>query len=165
MQHQGLDEMFLLIVINCRLIMRAPQKKFSSISKLVELLIESQSWLTSLGSLRALLMWNFWNKKPFKRLSIWMNLNYMVARLRYSRKTSMLSHEWKKFLNITLDVLLFAAYRLHLRGLMFLGWSSVHHVDIIHTMALLTDHTARHIFRHMVTGKFCEIFFLASSPA
>jgi len=103
--------------------MLAPQKKCSSISKHVELSTGWQSWLTSLGSQKVLLMLNFWNKKLSRKLLTWMNLNCMVARLRLRR-----------------------------RGLMFLGWSSVHHVGIIPTMATLIDHTEHRTSPHMVMG-------------
>lgn len=62
-----------------RLIMRVLLRKFSSISKHVELLIVLLFWLINLASLRALHTWSFSNKKLFKRLSSWMNLNYMDA--------------------------------------------------------------------------------------
>jgi len=70
-------------IIYRRLIMRVHQKKYSSTSKLVELSIGWQSWPTSLGSQKVLLMLNFWNKKLSRRLLIWMNQSCMVAKLRY----------------------------------------------------------------------------------
>jgi len=110
-------------IIYRRLIMRVHQKKYSSTSKLVELSIGWQSWPTSLGSQKVLLMLNFWNKKLSRRLLIWMNQSCMVAKL-----------------------------RLHRRGLMSLGWSSVHHAGITRTMATHIDHTEHHTSPHMVMG-------------
>jgi hypothetical protein len=106
-----------------RLIMRVHQKKCSSTFKLVELSIGWQFWLTSLGSQKVLLMLNFWNKKLSRRLLIWMNQSCMVARL-----------------------------RLHWRGLMSLGWSSVHHAGITPTTATHIDHTEHRTSPHMVMG-------------
>jgi len=110
-------------IIYCRLIMLAPQKQCSSISKLVELSTGWQSWLTSLGSQKVLLMLNFWNKKLSRKLWTWMNRNCMVDRLRLRR-----------------------------RGLMSLGWSSVHHAGIIPTMATLIDHMEHRTSPHTVMG-------------
>lgn len=59
--------------------MHALQKKCSSTSILVELLTEWQSWLTSLGNQKVLLMWNLLKLKLFRKLLSWMNQNCMVA--------------------------------------------------------------------------------------
>ena len=67
---------------NCRLIMPALQKKYSSTSILAELSTEWQYWLTSLGSLKVLLMWNLLKLKLFRKLLSWTSQSCMAANSR-----------------------------------------------------------------------------------
>ena len=62
--------------------MHALQKKCSSTSILVEPLTEWQSWLTSLGNQKVLLMWNLLKLKLLRKLLSWTNQNCMVANSR-----------------------------------------------------------------------------------
>jgi len=94
---------------NCRLIMPALQKKYSSTSILAELSTEWQYWLTSLGSLKVLLMWNLLKLKLFRKLLSWTSQSCMAANSRW-----------------------------HQRGLMFLGWSNPAAEVSILTMATPT---------------------------
>lgn len=70
-------------MILCRLITHAHLKKCSSISSHAEQWTGSQFWPINLANQRALLMLNSWKLRLFKRLSNWMNLNYMVANWRW----------------------------------------------------------------------------------
>ena len=66
----------------CRLTMHALQKKYSSTSILAELSTEWQYWLTSLGSLKVLLMWNLLKLKLFRKLLSWTSQSCMAANSR-----------------------------------------------------------------------------------
>lgn len=66
----------------CRLTMPALQKKYNSTSILVELSTEWQYWLTSLGSLKVLLMWNLLKLKLFRKLLSWTSQSCMAANSR-----------------------------------------------------------------------------------
>lgn len=76
-----------------RWITRAPLKKYNSTSKLVGRWTGLPYSPTSLVSPRDLLMSNFLKLKPFRKLSNWMNLNYMVVSWK-CRLSEQMSQGW-----------------------------------------------------------------------
>lgn len=112
-----------------RLIMHAPQRKFSNTFSHAAQWTGSLSWQTSLVSLKVLLMWNLLKLKLFKKLSCWPKLNCMADNWKYvffliscEPWFKLAMDQYSEF--IVLMIWMSMSFRFCLRGPMFLGWNN-----------------------------------------